>query len=208
MGLLSSSPSSSPTIELNEWIFETIQPYLKGRVLELNSALDTISTVFVKKKCDIHLSTPDKTFREALRAYYKDIQYIKKVHSINTDRVDFAKAYPFEKACVFDTILVLKAIERGQFNNLIIRNARHLLKERGRLILLAPVITAAYGDLELDQNQLNKFDRASLKRMVTEEMDILMTRYFNLPRSSPYDHFGLSVLVVARKNTRSERAVI
>ena len=200
MDLLPPSQTASTDIQLNEWLFEIIQPYLKGRVLEAGSGFHTISAVFINKGRRLHLSTPDKALREQLRARYQGIEAVRKVHSINFHRSDFDLAYRLEQANMFDTILILSPMQNSEFDARVIGNVRHLLRERGYLILLAPVFTAIYSGFDLDFDELKRCDRPTIKHLLTDKMTILTTRYFQLPKNSVYDRSGPSVIIVARKN--------
>ena len=188
-----------PLTVLNEWLFDTIEPWLKGHVLESGSTTESISTIFVQRGRPIHLSTPDHSLRAHLKSLYQQVPVIRKVHSIKFHRQDFEQAYPAEAARIFDTIIVFNAMENGTYDQEVIRNARYLLKERGRLILLAPIFTALYDGLELDIEELVKYNLSSIRKLLTDQMEILLTKYFNLATNTGYAQSGLSVIVVARK---------
>jgi hypothetical protein len=177
---------SSPN-PFNERLFEIIEPWLKGRVLEIDSTPDSISTVFIQKGLPIHLSTSDKTMRAQLKTLYQGMENARHVHSINFHRVDFEQAYLEEKVKIFDTVLALN--KHCDFR--MAYNARQVLKERGRLILLAPAYTAMYHGLQEDLDDWKRYNRQSINKLLTDDMEILLTRFFNVD--------GLSVLAVARK---------
>lgn len=178
-------PVSSPGL-LNEWFFEIIEPWLKGRVLEMESTYESISSLFVQKGRPIHLSTSDEPIRHKLKSVYQGVNIIRQVHLINFHRTDFEQAYPAEKASIFDTVLLLSA----PCNQTLVRNAKHLLKERGRLIVFTPATIATYNSFVEDLDALRRYDRPTIKRLMGET-EILLTQYYNLPE--------LKVLVVARK---------
>ncbi|WP_188937790.1 hypothetical protein [Puia dinghuensis] len=179
-------PVSSPGL-LNEWLYDIIEPWLKGRVLEVGSTPHSISAIFAQKGQPIHLSSSDKYTRDQLRTKYQGIEPIRDVKALDFHRADFEQAYPVEVARFFDTVLVLNQ----SCNSIIVRNARHLLRDRGRLVALAPVYTTIYSGLEIDLEDLKKYNHQSIKRLMTDEMEILATHYFN--QSSP------SFIVIARK---------
>jgi SAM-dependent methyltransferase len=199
MALLPPSQSALVGMQFNEWLFQTIEPYLNGRVLEVGSDFNTLSSVFVQRGRRVHLSTSNKALREQLKVHYQGVEAVRKVHSINFHRSDFEHAYSLETASIFDTILILNPMENGTFDDKVVQNARYLLKEKGRLILLTPIFTAVYNGLELKQDELKHYDRPAVKQLLTDEMGILATRYFHLPEKAGYDRSGPSVLIAARK---------
>jgi hypothetical protein len=167
--------------------------------LEGASSLNSISAVFIQKQKQIHLSTSNKEMREQLINYYTNSTTLQKVHSINFHRSDFEQAYPETKARIFDTILILNAMENGIYDRRVIQNARHLLLERGRLILLAPIFTGFYNDVKISLEELRKYNLRSIRAILTNKMEILMTMYFTLVPNSWFDRYGPSVIIVARK---------
>jgi hypothetical protein len=171
----------------NNWVFDIISPWIKGRVLEIGSTPDSISTILIQKGIRIHLSTPDKAMREQLKARYLGLEIVRHVHSINFHRRDFDLAYPEETVKIFDTVLALNE----PCDPITASNARCVLRKRGRLILLAPAYTAIYNGLEEDAEDWKRYNRKSINKLVTDNMEILFTRYYNLG--------GLSVLAVASK---------
>jgi SAM-dependent methyltransferase len=199
MNLSLTSPPIVPATALNEWLFEIIQPYLKGRVLEIGSNFNTISTVFVQKGRRLHLSTADNLLREELRAHYQGVEAMRAVHLIDFRRPDFDSAYPPEEAGIFDTIVFLNPMQDAYLDDKAVRNARYLLKDKGRLILLTPAFTGVYSGFELDVNELKHLDRPVIKKTLTDEMEILITRHFHLLDDSGYGRSGPSVIMVARK---------
>jgi hypothetical protein len=189
---------STPAL-LNECLFDIIEPWLKGRVLEIGSTLNSISTIFVQRDRPIHLSTPDKTVFNHLSSDYQGVETVENVHSINIHHPDFDKLYPQGNSTLFDTILILNAMENDTYDQKVVRNAKHLLIQRGHLILLAPVFTAIYGSLKIELQDLKQYNRSGIRSFLTTQMDLLMTSYFYLPSDTAYDRTGLSVLIAARK---------
>lgn len=182
---------ASPQGHLNQQLYEIIEPWLKGRVLEINSTPESISTLFIQNGKAIHLSTPDKDLRVQLKNAYQSAGTVVKVHSLNLHRNDFEQAYPEEQARIFDTLLAINE----PCDKTTARNARHLLRVRGRLILLTPAYTAMYNGLEKDQDAWSMYNRRAIQHLLGDELEILSARSYNLS--------SLSILTVARKNETS-----
>jgi hypothetical protein len=185
----------------NYWLFDAIAPYLQGRVLEMGSDLTTISSVFAQHGNKIHLSTPNKLVQDQLREKYKGVDTVRMIHSIDPRHPNFEQFYNHNFR-VFDTILVLNAMEDGFFDDNVILNSINLLTVRGRLILLAPAYTAVYNDILEDLKCLKKYNRQKIRNMISNKMEMLKTYYFNLSStfaSKPYCHAGLSVIAIAQK---------
>jgi len=56
MDFLPVSKPLQPASRFNEWLYEAICPWLKGRVLEVNSGPDTISSIFLQRERKVHLT--------------------------------------------------------------------------------------------------------------------------------------------------------
>jgi hypothetical protein len=184
---------------LNEWLFNAIKPYLNGRVLEIGSSPSSISVLFVQKGRRIHLSNSDRSIREELKVIYQGLEIVRNVHAINIHHPNFEQVYPSENARIFDTVLILNGMQDGLYDQKVICNGRHLLRERGRLILLMPVFTALYDTLEFNLEDFKKYDQSSIRKLLTDQMEILINTYFNLVQDPAYDRSGQSVLVIAQK---------
>jgi hypothetical protein len=176
-----------------------IEPFLKGRVLETSSTWNSISAVFAQKGQQIHLSNPDKIVRGNLRAYYQGVEAVRLVHSVDLHRLELGSGPMLQKSKRFDTIIVFNAVENGVYDTNVLNNARQLLRPRGRLMLMGPIFTALYDGLELDPHELKKLNHRSLRQVLTDEMEIIMTHYIDLPTDVAYDRSGPSVIVIARK---------
>jgi hypothetical protein len=198
---MSQSPTflsiSSPGL-LNEWLFETIEPWLQGRVLEMGSTPESISIVFAQKGRHIHLSSPEKIIRDNLRAAYDGVEAIRLVHAIDFHHPDFERVYSVEER-IFSTILALNPMENGAFDPMVTRNACYFLPAGGRLILLAPTHTALYDGEHQGFEEVKEYNRKFTRQLFTDSMQILMARYFSHENGFIYDQSGISVLAVAIK---------
>jgi SAM-dependent methyltransferase len=198
MELLPAARPFSPASHFNEWLYEAIQPWLKGRVLEVNSGLDTLSSTFLQRERKILLNSTDKEMRHQLRAKYEGLIGSELVNRLDFRRRDFEDAY-LDKYRIFDTILLLNSVENGSLDQALIRHAKHLLRERGRLIFLAPVRTALFYGLDDNEEECKKYNRKDTHRILTADMEILSSRYVILQLGAGYRQSGLSVLAITRK---------
>ena len=86
--------------KFNFWMYETIKPYCKGKILEIGSGIGNISQFFIKEKYNITLSDIRDNYCEILRDKFKTHQ--NGIEVINVDLVDqdkylretFTRDYP------------------------------------------------------------------------------------------------------------------
>src|ERR1700722_17833209 len=102
-------------IRLNNWIFDNIYPYIKGRTLELGSATGGIASLFIHRDLPIHLTDENTINREKLRKRFEDIPAMRMIHDIDFTHDSFEKVY-VDKAGVFSTMVAVNIAERGAYN--------------------------------------------------------------------------------------------
>jgi SAM-dependent methyltransferase len=187
---------------LKEWLFETVHPYIHGKVLELNSGTGEFSSHLVLHEIKAHLSDAEKTNRDILRKRFEGDPNVRGVHHIDFLRPDFTQYYS-SKLAIFDTLLALNVTEHGFIAKPVLDTAKQLLNKGGYLILIAPAYTAPYHGLEENLEDWQEFNRRPLKRFLGAGFKILMVRYFNIRDTitdPSHNRFGVSILVIARKS--------
>jgi len=179
-------------INVDEWMFELIRPFIKGRTLEIGSGNDTITSCFINNNLALHLSDTDRDCCESLSEKYQGNPLIRAVHKMNIHRTDFANAYS-DKLGIFETVFKLNSSKQIPINTNAIANAKLLLKQAGHLIILMPAYTALYTGMEEDPKAIRRHNRQFVRGLMGPSFEVQQTEYFNLPTS------GLSVIVIASK---------
>jgi len=170
--------SSKNRLPLHNWLFDTIQPYLKGRTLEINSSICTLYPNFIENNLPIHLSDPDEEQCYKMFRQLQTIAVIRQIHKINFNHPIFDEVTSKLKSA-FDTILSLDIIGDGRMVPTVIRNAITLLAERGRFILMMPATTALYNGIDPDWNDLILNDPNPVKKLLFNEFEPLRVQYLN-----------------------------
>jgi len=165
--------------QLNQWMFDTIRPFVKGPVLEIGSGIGNISSLFVENGIPIHLSDLESKYCEVLRGKFEGEPLVKGVKQIDLSHPDFENRYA-KLLGQFGTVFALNVVEHIPNDKLGIANAKLLLKTRGRLIILVPAYTALYNDLDVHLDHFRRYNRESLKKLLSKDFEILNTQYFNL----------------------------
>jgi len=187
--------------ELNLRIFETVRPYIKGRTLEMTSGDGLISTLFIENGLPIHLNHSDRTCCEKLYEQFRNYPLLRNVHRIDFRHPNFKEVYS-RFAGAFDTLVSLNVAEHGSIDQIVIENAKILLRTRGHLIILALSDTVLYNKIDLEWQDFKNNNRQSIKEHLNSDFDILKARYINLYETSGEngeEPIILSVIVVGRK---------
>jgi SAM-dependent methyltransferase len=186
---------------LNKWICDTIEPFVQSPTLEMGSGLGAISAIFAEKGLRLSLSEDTKSNRDALRVRFLGVEEIRRVIYINFCRPDFESHYS-ELIGTFGAIIALNVMENGFYDRQVLLNARRFLRQRGRLIFIAPVFNTMFNGWEGDPDAIRQLNRHALKDLLKSDFEVIKTRYLNLgARISDATHspLGLAVLAVVRQ---------
>lgn len=186
---------------LNNWIFETIQPYIKGRMLELGSGLGRFSSIFMKHNLPLHLSDEKESNREFLQIKFDGSPMFKMVHNIDFHCDTFSQTYA-SMLGVFDTVIAVNITEHGFYNDTILKNAKDLLRRRGHFVALTPSRAVLFNRMEKDLSGLKEYNLTVARNLMGIDFQILKVRCFNWvaeSESSDFSQFGLSTLAIFRK---------
>jgi tRNA1(Val) A37 N6-methylase TrmN6 len=178
---------------VDEWMFDVVRPFIKGRTLEIGSGNDAITSCFLKNNLPIHLSDTDREGCEVLIQKYEGNPLVRSIHRVNLHRSDFFSAYS-DRIAIFDTVFKLNSSNQIPINSTAISNANLLLKPGGHLIVLLPAYTALYTGMEEDPKAIKRHNRQFVRSLLGQSFEVQQTQYFNLPGS------GLSVIVIASKS--------
>ncbi len=169
--------SISQAANFNRWMFETIQPFCKGKIFEIGSGIGNISSQFIENGFKITVSD----IRDVYCSYLTD-HYAQKVEDVvNMDIVDPAFDEKHKELFGnFDTVFALNIVEHVEDDSLAIANAKKLLKEGGNLIILVPAYASLYNRFD---RELEHYRRYTLKTLAeifeANDLEIIHRQYFN-----------------------------
>ena len=186
--------------KLNQWIFENIQPYVKGKTMEMHSGSGVFSSLLIEQGTRLHLSDLDKPNRDRLREKFNGRHELRTVNKIDYHHHDFKQCYA-PLLDIFSTVVAVNFAEQGFLSRIELDNGKLLLRKGGHLIVALPSFTALFPGLEQDLEDLKMYNRKPLKKFLGD-FQILKVRYFRLEANTHPSlpaHSGLSSIVVARK---------
>lgn len=161
--------------KFNKWMFDTIDPYCVGEILEIGSGIGNISKFFVNKQRQIILSDLRDNYCEILKEKFSN-----SVLKINLTHPDFDKKYAalFE---TFDTLFALNVIEHIEDDILAIANCKKLLKNDGVLIILVPAYQWLFSNFDKELEHFRRYSRKSLKNIIIKnKLEVRKLFFFNL----------------------------
>ena len=145
----------------NHWMYSTIKPYCKGRVLEVGSGVGNISAFFIQDGFKIYLTDIRDNYCAELKRKFSAEPNVIGVENIDLVDADFDTKYKHHLGS-FDTVFALNVIEHIENDGLAIANCKKLLTQNGNLIILVPAYQWLYNNFD---KELYHYRRYTAKRM-------------------------------------------
>lgn len=164
----------------NRWMYETIKPYCKGKVLEIGSGIGNISDYFMTDSFPIMLTDIRTGYCDKLASLFRDNSSFlgTKVMDLTDEEFDTKFNDQFN---TYDTVFALNVVEHIHDDNLAIRNCRKLLKDNGHLVILVPSYKGLYNKFDKELGHYRRYTKSTLSELFSENnFKILHKQYFNL----------------------------
>jgi 2-polyprenyl-3-methyl-5-hydroxy-6-metoxy-1,4-benzoquinol methylase len=165
--------------KLNEWMYTTIKPYSKGKILEIGSGIGNISAFFLEDNFEITLSDIRDNYCNELRTKFSSFSNLNGVEKIDLVHPDFEIEYA-GLLNSYDTLFSLNVIEHIENDSLAIKNCYKLLKKDGRLIILVPAFQCLFNQFDIQLEHYRRYTQNTLSRIIEENsFAIIHQQYFN-----------------------------
>lgn len=182
---MSSDPAGEHTLRIiaqadkfNHWIYKTIQPHLKGSILEIGSGIGNISQYLVRDGFSITLSDYNPDYCRYLEQRFGRHPNVKAIVTIDLQDADFYKKYETLKE-QFDTIYLLNVVEHLADDSKAVAYCRYLLKNAGTLIILVPAFQFLYCRLDKNLGHFRRYTTKQLKTLLHDGFKITHNQYIN-----------------------------
>lgn len=165
--------------KFNKWMFDTIYPFCKGKILEIGSGIGNISQFFLNEHASVTLSDIRENYCNHLKLRFSDATTLEDVLLINLSDAEFEKKYRhYEKT--FDTVFALNVVEHIKDDVLALKNCKFLLKDGGTLLILVPAFQSLYCSFDQELGHYRRYTRKTLRRIYEEnQLQTEYSRYFN-----------------------------
>ena len=127
----------------NAWMFEQVQPFMNGRILEIGSGIGNISQYFIDAKSNIVLSDIREEYCNALRQKFPNNQVL----ILDLVHPDFENVYSHLLGS-FDACFAMNVVEHIEDDHLAMKNLVSLLKVGGKVLILVPAGPSLYNDID------------------------------------------------------------
>ena len=163
--------------KFNEWMYKTIAPFCKGKILEVGSGIGNISKFFVDANADITLSDIRPVYCDLLK---KSFPTVKDIIELDLVHPSFEEKYARHLG-TYDSLFALNVVEHIENDSLAIKNANKLLNKNGNLIILVPAYQQLYNRFDKELEHFRRYNRTRLNKLLTAgNLTVFHSQYFNL----------------------------
>jgi SAM-dependent methyltransferase len=181
--------SISDIDKFNQWMFESIRPYIKGKTLEVGSGIGNISAMLVRSHLPLTLSDYSKEYSGFLQKRFASEPLIEGVYRIDLSAPDFEITWS-RLFGSFDTVFALNVIEHIEDDQLAVANCHKLLAPGGRLILLMPAYQSLYNRFDKGLGHCRRYTRQTMSGLLSTRFEVVRTWHFNLAGIFGWFFFG------------------
>jgi SAM-dependent methyltransferase len=160
-------------------MFQTLRPYIRGRVLEIGSGIGNMSSLLLKMDGPVVVSDQSLPYLEMLRTRLGADDKLEDVLHLDLEDPDFdTKFAPLMGS--FDTVIALNVIEHVRQDDLALQNCKKMLKKGGHFIMLVPAYPSLYNRFDKELGHFRRYTRAGLSELVAKYFELKICRHFNL----------------------------
>jgi 2-polyprenyl-3-methyl-5-hydroxy-6-metoxy-1,4-benzoquinol methylase len=154
--------SDAPAI--NRWLYSKINDEIQGRVLEIGSGIGNISEMLLKDFSSVTLSDLRSEYCQILEQKFPGHAHVQGIYTLDLSSPDFNTRYVqlLEK---FDTVIALNVIEHISDDLAAINNAKSLLRDNGKLIILVPAFPLLFNSLDRELGHYRRYKKSQLKKL-------------------------------------------
>ena len=172
--------SISGADKFNRWMYETIKPFCKGRILEIGGGIGNISQCFLAENQELVVTELQEDYCKIIQDRFCNHPGLKAV--ITMDIVDPEFETKYESLLgTFDTVFALNVVEHIADDTKAIANCKKLLKKGGPLIILVPAFQAIFNHFDAALGHFRRYTAPKLKPLFeANDLPIIHQQYFNL----------------------------
>src|SRR5688572_22869454 len=153
---------------LNRWMFETIQPFCKGHVLEVGSGIGNLSQYFLEKNFRLTASDLRDEYINILHGKFGRHLNLAGIKSIDLAVENFDTRFS-DLLQQFDTVVALNVIEHIQDDEMAISNCKKLLKPGGHLVILVPAFNVLYNLFDEELGHYVRYTSKTLNELLESQ---------------------------------------
>ena len=165
--------------KFNMWMYQTIKPYCKGKVLEIGSGIGNISSFFMEDDFKLMLTDIRQGYCTKLENTFNGNPNFLGTEVMDLTDADFDSKFQSHLG-QYDTVFALNVVEHIYDDTLALKNCRKLLSDNGHLIILVPSYQKLYNNFDKELGHYRRYTKASLSHVfLNNHFKIIHKQYFN-----------------------------
>jgi 2-polyprenyl-3-methyl-5-hydroxy-6-metoxy-1,4-benzoquinol methylase len=165
--------------KFNRWMYQTIKPWCKGKIMEIGSGAGNISQFFIGDELPITLTDIRESYCQKLHKKFAANQSLLGIEKLNLVDPHFEKKHK-HLLNSFDTVFALNVVEHIEDDSLAVSNCKKLLKKGGHLIILVPSYELLYNGFDRGLGHYRRYNRSTLSQLfIRHNFAILKKQHFN-----------------------------
>ncbi|MDN3657494.1 class I SAM-dependent methyltransferase [Ferruginibacter paludis] len=163
----------------NQWMYQSIKPFLKGRVLEIGSGIGNITQFMLRDGFRLTASDVRDTYCDLLDRRFRNLPIRPDIRKIDIVHPKFNDVY-HDLLGKFDCVVALNIIEHVEDDQQALINCKKLLRENGNLIILVPAYRWLYNSFDTELKHFRRYTKSALEDIVLKAgLTRRKTSYFN-----------------------------
>jgi len=166
--------------KFNRWMYETIKPFCRGRILEIGSGIGNISQQFLNEAADITLSDLRTNYVEILSKKFSSRKSLREVIKMDLACKNFDAKHA-NLLGTFDCVFALNVVEHIEDDGLALANIHKMLQKNGKAVILVPAYQSLYNRFDKELQHYRRYSSFRLNsRMQENGFRVIHAQYFNL----------------------------
>lgn len=158
----------------SRWMYNNFKGYIGKRVLDIGSGTGNMISFFIDN-CEKVVATeifPDEL--EYIKERFKSSNLECRIFDISKDNIEESKKYSF------DTITCINVLEHIEDDLKAVSNMKGIIEIKGRIIILVPAVSKAYGTMDKACGHFRRYDKGDLEKIAdTLGLKIISNKYMN-----------------------------
>jgi len=165
--------------KFNKWMYNTIKPFCRGKILEIGSGTGNISPFFMEDFQQIMLSDIRKDYCDNLRRKFGNCPSVLGIEVLDLIDSDFETRFSGHLG-KYDTVFALNVLEHISDDVQALNNCYKLLAKGGQAVILVPSYRRLYNPLDRNLGHYRRYTKSSLSTIFAHAgFQVIHKQYFN-----------------------------
>jgi len=163
----------------NQWMYNTIKPFCRGRIFEIGSGTGNISRFFIEDHQQIMLSDFREDYCNNLSRSFGNSPGVLGIEVLDLLDPDFDTRFSMHLG-KYDTVFALNVLEHLSDDVQALNNCYKLLAFGGQAVILVPSYRNLFNGFDRELGHYRRYTKSSLSKVFTNTgFQVVHKQYFN-----------------------------